>query len=337
MKNNILFYSSVSSKLLFKTQKFYQVDIQILEELGYNVILSNRIIDALFFWKYDLVFAYFYRWSFFVSLIALFFGRVTYFTGGIDNLDRDYAAKKDFIIQTIFMRLCYIVAKSCIIVSQSDLKNVRYALSGFSCSKLSYSEHTIDVGKYVIDSVHKELLFATIVWQGDVENVKRKGVDVSLKIFSLLKRTPGYNNARFVIIGKKGAGTSYLEDIVVKEGLSDSVYFTNEISEEEKISYLYRSKYYFQLSLYEGFGLAALEALRMKNVVIHSKKGGLSNPIFENGIFYDIDDDMSKSFKNLCSDLNSFDYCKLDNIYFQLGYYYGNERRKDDFKRILCV
>ena len=59
-----------------------------------------------------------------------------------------------------------------------------------------------------------------------------------------------------------------------------------EVSEEDKINLLKRSKYYFQLSLYEGFGLAALEALCADNILIHSGKGGLANSIYSQIRFY---------------------------------------------------
>ena len=49
MKKRILFYSSVGSLELFKTQKFYQIDIALLGDLGYDVSLSNRILDSLFY------------------------------------------------------------------------------------------------------------------------------------------------------------------------------------------------------------------------------------------------------------------------------------------------
>ena len=61
MKNKILFYSSVSNIELFETQKFYKTDISLLKSLGFDVSVTNRIIDFLFFWKYDLAFIYFFR------------------------------------------------------------------------------------------------------------------------------------------------------------------------------------------------------------------------------------------------------------------------------------
>lgn len=99
----ILFYSSVNSLELFKTQKFYQIDISILKDLGYDVLLSNRIFDSLLFWKYDILFSYFYRYSFFAALLAKCFGKKTYFTGGIDSLDSDYASAFNYKIQALFL------------------------------------------------------------------------------------------------------------------------------------------------------------------------------------------------------------------------------------------
>lgn len=94
MKKRILFYSSVGSLELFKTQKFYQIDIALLGDLGYDVSLSNRILDSLLFWKYDILFSYFYRYSFFAALFAKCLGKKTYFTGGIDSLDADYVSTR---------------------------------------------------------------------------------------------------------------------------------------------------------------------------------------------------------------------------------------------------
>ena len=70
MRKRVLFYSSVKSIELLKTQKFYQIDIALLEDLGYEVLLSHKILDSLLFWKYDILFSYFYKYSFFAALLA---------------------------------------------------------------------------------------------------------------------------------------------------------------------------------------------------------------------------------------------------------------------------
>lgn len=329
----VLFFSSVKDKTLFEIQQFYQIDISILENLGFDVYTSNSIADAFKFWKYNMVFAYFYRYSFFVALIAMLFARRTYFTGGIDDLDKNISKGRKYIIQKYFFLGCYILSKRCIIVSQTDMNNVKEVL-GSHISKLVLSEHTINTKFYANDS-DKENIFTTIGWQGTEENVIRKGIDVSLKLFHALSKEPAFYNYKFYIIGKEGKGTPYLKGIINQLGITDSVIFTGVISEEEKKKILGKSKYYFQLSKYEGFGVAALEALCSKNIVIHSGKGGLANRIYRYGIKIDIDNTLEEVYKNFHEKLLLFDKSVLDEAVEEIMKYYSNSRRKNDFKKLL--
>lgn len=328
-KKRILFYSSVKSLELFNTQKFYQIDIVLLKNLGYDVWISNRIVDSLKFWEYDILFSYFYRYSFFASFFAKCLGKRTYFTGGIDNLDENYTPVRRYTIQVLFFKLCYWVSNSCIIVSQSDLKNIAKVFH-FK-KRLSYSEHVIDTKLFVSD-VPKEKLFVTIVWMGDVDNVRRKGVDKALKIFAELKRIPTFSDYRFIIMGRKGEGAAWVQSLINEYNLRESVELVGEVSEEEKIAFLKRSKYYFQLSLYEGFGLAALEALCANNILIHSGKGGLANPVYRDQLLFDIENEFDKEFSELIEKLASFTSLIPND---EILRYYDIQRRKEDFKIII--
>lgn len=328
----VLFYSSIKDKELFYIQQFYRIDILLLEELGYKVVLSNNILDAWKFWRYNFVFAYFYRYAFFVALIAKLFGRNTYFTGGIDALDRNLVTEKEYKIQKWFFKMCYSLAKSCIIVSKTDDKNVRELVSS---KKLSYSEHTIDTSQFECDLGRKEDLITTIAWQATIGNVKRKGVDNALRLFARLIQLPKYSQFKFIIIGKTGEGTEYLKNIIEELDISESVEFTDNISEQHKVDYLKRSRFYFQLSVFEGFGVASLEALCAKNVVVHSGKGGLSNPIYNDGIYVNIDQPVDEMFKQLIEGMEVFDNSVLDHAYDNVCKDYDNERRKADFVKII--
>ena len=70
---DVFFYSSVRTKKMFSIQSYYRNDICILKDLGYNVHLSNSIWDFLCFWKYDIAFLYFYKYSFFAAFFAKLF------------------------------------------------------------------------------------------------------------------------------------------------------------------------------------------------------------------------------------------------------------------------
>ena len=317
---------------LFYIQRFYHIDISILEQLGYEVLLSNKIIDAWKFWKYDFVFAYFYRYAFFSALIAKLYGKNTYFTGGIDALDKNLVTDREYNIQKLFFKLCYWVSKSCIIVSKTDDANVRQLVKE---KKLSYSEHTIETEPFNCELSQKENIFVTIGWQATVANVQRKGMDTSIRLFAELKKLPEYKEAKLYILGKTGEGTKYLEEIVKELGIEDCVVFTGSVSEEQKVNFLKRSKHYFQMSVFEGFGVAALEALCAKCIVIHSGKGGLSNPIYYNGIMVDVNKSIDAMSEELKAKLASFDAEKLEKGCREVCNRYDNERRKEDFRRII--
>lgn len=331
----MIFYSSVKSKSLFLTQKFYQIDIDILKRMGYEVILSNRIADAFQFWKYDVAFAYFFRYSFFFGLVARLFGKQIFFTGGIDALDIEYAGVRAYNIQKLFFRLCYMVATKCIIVSKTDLNHIEEFI-GTKAKKLAYSEHTIDTNAFCdTHLVDKEPNFCTIGWMGDKENVRRKGIDKAICLFSLIKNRPEFRHSKFYIMGKIGEGTRVLEDLIKELHLEDSVIITGEVSEQKKIQTLKNCMYYFQLSHYEGFGIAALEALIAGCIIIHSGKGGLSNSIYKDHILVDINTNIENQAQLACEKISSIDMTLIQKNAKECLIYYDNMRRLKDFEAII--
>ena len=285
-KTRILFYSSVGTKRMFSIQKFYRTDICILRDLGFEVILSNSWMDYFIFWKYDLAFIYFYRYGLMPAFLAKMLGKKVVFTGGIDYLDREYAGKKAYIIQKIFFKCCVFFSDKNILVSCSDLENIIKFKPLLNRDKFPLSFHVIDFEKYEFCKIEKKKkILCTIAWMIKEENVIRKGLDKSLYLFKKLHKLD--SNFRMVIIGSKGDGTKLVNEIIRKENLENLVHFTGAISDIEKIEILKKSSVYSQLSLYEGFGIAAIEALASGNIVLHSGKGGLRDGVGVNGIVVD--------------------------------------------------
>jgi len=281
MKNRVIFYSSVQDKDLFRITGFYSTDINILEDLGYKVHLSNSFKDFFKFWQYDIAFIYFWTKGLIPAIISKIFFKKVLFTGGIDSLDRKFNKSKwDYFIKKIVFKLCAINSDANIIVSKSDLNNIKE--TGYRLKKIYYLPHVIDFEKYAYEGTPKKDIITTVVWMGNKGNVERKGVDKLLHVYKeFLKNN---QNINVVIIGSPGEGTLFLKDIARKYNIETLVKFTGQIDEEEKIKYLKESKYYFQLSEYEGFGIAAIEALAAGNIVIHSGKGGLADAIGSFGI-----------------------------------------------------
>lgn len=337
MKKKILFYSSVSSISLFETQKFYKTDISILKELDFDVVVTNKISDFLFFWKYNIAFVYFYRYGLFVSVLARLFGKKVFFTGGIDDLDSSYATTRAYFIQKILFKLCYFFSNTSILVSTSDCENVKKIYNGVLPSKAKISFHSIEVDAFMCkDSQQKGSDFTTIAWMGTEQNVIRKGVDLSLHLFSLLiKKYPEYALSKFIIIGKKGLGTDYLFALCQKLSILDKVVFTGEVDEMTKIDLLKRSCYYMQLSQYEGFGIAATEALVSQNIVINSGRGGLIDSVGCYGIQVNIKEDLAKQIASLHQRIQNIDsgFLKSGEKYVIDNFSYNI--RKNDLKDII--
>lgn len=287
---SIKFYSSVPDKALFSKSGFYILDIAILEDLGYKVTTSNRFLDFLSFWKYDISFIYFYRWGLFPAIISRLFGKSVFFTGGIDNLDKDFVGQnsKAYSVQKYFVKACNLFSTKNIIVSKSDWNNVANEITNIR-NKSIIIPHAIKIDQFLYDYDldKKENIITTIAWMGK-GNVIRKGIDKSLYVLrAMLDMGLDYT---FYILGKDGGGKEHLLSIINDLDLNNNVKFTGFISEEEKINILQKSKYYFQLSKFEGFGIAAIEGLAAANIVVHTGKGGLKDTISKFGIQVNIND-----------------------------------------------
>jgi len=297
-EKRVLFYSSVNDKKLFVTTGFYSTDIQILQDLGLSVNLTNSFNDFLKFWQYDIAFIYFWTKGIVPAIIGKIFRKKVIFTGGLDSLDRGYNISiSDYNLKKVFFKLCTCCSDANIIVSSSDLKNIEK--TGYNFKKIYLIPHVIDFERYAYNGTPKKNVITTIVWMGKIENVKRKGVDRLLYVFNeLIKKN---DDLKVFIIGSPGEGSDYLKNIVRQMNIESRVIFTGRIDENEKIKYLQDSKYYLQLSEYEGFGIAAIEALAAGNIVIHSGRGGLADAIDSFGVLIKNIDD----YENIAVQLNN--------------------------------
>ncbi len=332
MKKRLLFYSSCKTLDLFKIQQFYVIDINIFQQLGFTVTPTNRIRDFLKFWQYDYGFYYFYKKSFFPALIAKIFFKKNYFTGGIDEFSS--TNKKIFFRQKLFFFLSYMVADKCILVSNADAENIKNIYHNRLRKKITFAFHGIDIQKLICsenDFAQKDNNFISVAWQGSKVNVIRKGLDKAIKVFSELKQFSEFQDSFFYILGKCGEGTSYLKEICKRYDVEASVIFIDELAESEKIELLKKSRFYFQLSTYEGFGLAALEALAAKDIVIHSGNGGLKDVVEKDGIIlYD-----NYTAQDLREIINSYDIKTLFIAEKRIFEHFTIEKRKSDFETII--
>lgn len=105
-----------------------------------------------------------------------------------------------------------------------------------------------------------------------------KGFDLGLKAFSFLKREG--SNAELLIVGE-GNERPFLEHLTDGLGLRDSVRFMGALLRDREAVFetINRSTFVVMPSIFEAFGLTALESMRMGRPVIASRVGGLGEII----------------------------------------------------------
>lgn len=329
----VLFYSSVKTKKMFSIQSYYRNDIQILRDLGYRVFLSNSISDFLAFWKYDIGFFYFYRYSAFGAFFSKLFGKKNVFTGGIDYLEPSFATYNQYLLQKLFFKICNIFSDTNILVSTTDYENVKSIYDGKIPSKCRLSFHVVDFDRFVYRGEKKDKVITTIAWMVNRDNVYRKGVDRTIRAFSLfLKHNPDY---KLIIAGPSGEGSDDILELISQLGIENSVEYRGAISEDEKVHLLKSSMIYSQLSIYEGFGIAAIEALAAGNILVHSGRGGLKDAIGNNGYIVNIDniDEIAEVYNRLVSNMINIDNLRENGIRYVKNYF-SYKKRLNDFQEI---
>lgn len=334
-KNKVYFYSSVKTKKMFSIQSYYRNDICILRDLGYDVYLCNSVFNYLLFWKYDIAFLYFYKYSFFAAFFAKLFRKKVFYTGGVDYLEKTFASVKERMKQILLFKMCNFLSDSSIIVSSADWENIKEIYGGKTPMNCFKSFHPIDYDRFKYEGslADKEKIVTTIAWMVRLDNVFRKGVDKSVKIFSQFVKT--HTEYRLIIAGPPGKGSDYILNLISELGLEESVIYKGAISEEEKVMLLKKSRCYLQLSQYEGFGIAAVEALAAGNMVIHSGRGGLRDALGSYGYKVDIESD-----QDILDTLSKVCIHDIDEAFVRDGMNYVKKRfsyetRLRDFSKII--
>ena len=108
--------------------------------------------------------------------------------------------------------------------------------------------------------------------------VPEKGVSILIRAF--LRVSEEIPSAKLVIAGRGPQGPE-LQDLVEKLGLGDRVWFTGFISDEIRDRIYHRANAAVFPSLYEPFGIVALEAMASGTPVVVSNVGGLAEIVVD--------------------------------------------------------
>ena len=143
-----------------------------------------------------------------------------------------------------------------------------------------------------------------------------KNISFLVKSFSLLLKTKNLTNRsiKLVIAGKKGWLFDEIFETVKKEGIEKSVVFTDFVTEDQKWT-LYQNAIASVLpSSYEGFGIPAIESMKVGTPVIVSNIPPFKEVVQNTGLFID-----PKNELDLCQKMVEILDPQTQQIYSKLG------------------
>jgi glycosyltransferase involved in cell wall biosynthesis len=286
----VLLYSPVTRRRLFSLMRFYRSDICAMRAQGCQVLLANslwRVVSA----DYDSLVGYFYTWSVIAAMLAKLRGREAVLTGGADQFSGCvHVGRLSVLARRALLAIAVVVCDRLVLVSQNDVCNVTKAAGPFgriAASKIVVAGHPIDepsgLPRRFSDKTWQAV---TICWMGSEGNVVRKGLIAAVELIAELRRLG--DDLPLLVIGTPGPGTRLLSEAVQAAGVASQVRIVGAATDARKWQLLAQSAVYFQLSQYEGFGVAALEALRCGCVVVHTGNGALEETIGRDGMRVDV-------------------------------------------------
>lgn len=127
----------------------------------------------------------------------------------------------------------------------------------------------------------------------------RKNIVRLVEAFSLIK-----SNLQLVIIGRKGWQYEEILASPEKFGVSDSVLFLENVTDEELPAFYENAELFVLPSLYEGFGLPILEAMRYGCPVLTSNVSSLPEAGGDTAIYFDPESvlDIAEKIEKVLSD-----------------------------------
>lgn len=338
MKKKVCFFSNMKGhknwREMFEKIEFYRADIQILEDLGFEVVLANELkkID----WSADLFFCWWWGYSAIPVIGSRVLRKPCIVTGAFD-----YASCRDELPglcyldrpkwQKLIINLVLRYATASLFVSKYEYEEVTKSLS---VKRAELVPHGVDTSKYSPKfTIQTESnYFFSLSWTSTT-NVIRKGVRQTIEAFAHI--APELPEVRLKLAGKPGDHHEKLKELVHSLGLQDRVDFLGMISDEEKLHHYQRCLAYVQPTLYEGFGLAIAEAIACGSRVVTSDRGAVPEVAGKFGVCVPPKDVQAIAAAMLQCANTAQSQSERENAYYWIKNNYSLERRRQRIQEVL--
>jgi glycosyltransferase involved in cell wall biosynthesis len=284
MKKKVCFFTTVSEKNI-AFENYTIQDIQILKELGYEVVFANKFLNIPI--NCDLYFTWWASGSVIPLIKSLLFKIPMICVAGGNEvmIHRDSISNKSYgyieypFYKKLAVRLVLKFSKQIIVVSNFMLKDL--------VLKYAYNPVVIHncVNNNIFKPVFKKSDYVLSIFKLDehVINLKR-GYTYLYAIAEVIKKIP---DQRFFIIGRKGNGYENFVKLIKKLNITNNVIILGEIENSQINKWVQNAQLYVQLSDTETFGLAIAEAMSCATPVLVSSCGAIPEIVGSSGIYVD--------------------------------------------------
>jgi glycosyltransferase involved in cell wall biosynthesis len=166
--------------------------------------------------------------------------------------------------------------------NSKETGNFRFWTNGVDEQKLNFEDYADLVSTY---KKNGEFIMLSV---SRLENWKK--VERNIMILSRLLHTYHITNIKYIIVGEGNQKGRY-QALVLKEGLSDFVYFVGGIANSEVKRFLNLADMFLSFYDLSNVGNPLLEAIRANKIIFTLNNGDTGKWIkhYENGFIYDID------------------------------------------------
>lgn len=271
---SVCFFAPVDDQAILRRSGFYAQDLEILEELGFDVHIATTFRQLV---RADLYFVWWWTWAFKPILFARMTGAPVITTGTFN--DRHYDTRP--ALERALMKFAVRASDANVLVSGQETE---WMTQHFPDGRFECVPHGVDTRTYHRAGTARENFCLTICWMA-LPNCQRKSMfELVRAVPAIRRRVPEFH---LKIAGDPRDGGPQLAALAGELGVADAVEFLGVVSEAEKVRLMQSCRLYLQPSRYEGFGLAIAEAMATGAPVVTSAVGAVPEVVGDCGIYVD--------------------------------------------------
>lgn len=272
------FFAKVPDRSMLTYNQFYAQDIRILQSMCDDVQVAIRWselpLDA------DIYFVWWWTWALVPIAVANVRRKPAIVTGVFDLANPMPGAWPSWPLwKQGITRAALRLATANVFVSELEYRGVPRT---FRTKNPFYAPLVVDGELHPYGGHDRATFLLTVAWLNG-PNPERKGVDLAMRAHArLLQRRPSLD---LVIAGAHGDALPRLKDLAAALGTVERVKFVGRVDHTEKVRLLQTCAAYLQPSVFEGFGVAAAEAVACGAAVVACRTGTLPEVLGDDAFF----------------------------------------------------